>query len=179
MVIEISDWDSIDGRKLMDIYQEGNIENVDYFYPDAVDKNEALRKVEQNFLDFIKTDFLCGRNRYMVLECDGLWVSALRLYWVKDRFYYIEALETHPNYRKKGYASRLLSDVLDMLKKQGSFTVCDCVHKTNAASVATHLKCGFVISSDVGYDYLQDSTDGRNYSMQFTYEEKSAAFGSH
>lgn len=170
MLIEISDWNSVDERKLMDVYHESNTENIDYFYPDAVDKNDALRKIEQNFLGLIRNEFLDGRNRYMVLECDGLWVSALRLYWVKDRFYYIEALETHPGYRKKGYASQLLSDVLNTLKKQGSFTVCDCVHKTNVASVATHLKCGFVISNDVGYDYLQNSTNDRNYSMQFTYE---------
>lgn len=171
MLIEIREWGHVDERKLMDIYREGNIENVDYFYPDAEDKDEAFRKVEHDFLEYIKNEFLDGRNRYMVLEYEGLWVSAFRLYWVKDRFYYIEALETHPNHRKKGHASQLLEGVLDELKKQGSFTVCDCVSKRNTASLATHLKCGFVIADDVGYDYLQGTSDERDYSMRFTYGE--------
>ena len=171
MLIEIRGWDHIDERKLMDIYHEGNMENIAYFYPDAVDRDEAFRKVQHNFLGYIKNEFLDGRNRYMVLEYNGLWVSALRLYWVKDRFYYIEALETHPDHRKKGHASRLLSCVLDDLKKQGSFTVCDCVSKRNTASLATHLKCGFVIANDAGYDYLQGTSDERDYGMRFTYGE--------
>lgn len=171
MLIEISGWDSVNERKLMDIYHEGNIENTDFFYPDIADKNDALHRVEHDFLKYIRNQFLDGRNRYMVLEHNGLWVSALRLYWIKDRFYYIEALETHPDYRKMGYASRLLSCVLNMLKKQGSFTVCDCVGKKNTASISTHLKCGFVISNDVGYDYLQEQADDRSYGMQFVYKE--------
>lgn len=113
MLIEIRGWDHIDERKLMDIYHEGNMENIAYFYPDAVDRDEAFYKVENNFLGYIKNGFLDNRNRYMVLEYEGLWVSALRLYWVKDRFYYIEALETHPDHLKKGHAPRLLSGILD------------------------------------------------------------------
>ena len=171
MLIEIRGWNQIDERKLMDIYHEGNIENIAYFYPDAVNRDEAFRKIEHDFLEYIKNEFLDDRNRYMVLEYEGLWVSALRLYCVKDRFYYIEALETHPDHRKKGHASRLLSGVLDELKKQGPFTVCDCVDKRNTASLATHLKCGFVIADDAGYDYLQGTSDERYYGMRFTYGE--------
>ena len=167
MLIEISEWGHIDKRKLMDIYHESNTENIAYFYPDAVDRDEALRKVEDNFLGYIN-EFLDGRNRYMVLEYKGIWISALRLYWVKERFYYIQALETHPDHRKKGHASRLLSGVLDELKKQGPFTVCDCVNKRNTASLATHLKCGFVIADEAGYDYLQGTSDERHYGLRFT-----------
>ncbi|MCM1190204.1 MAG: GNAT family N-acetyltransferase [bacterium] len=172
MIIEISEWRDIDGRKLMDLYQEGNLENIDYFYPGTSDRDGALQKIEHDFLEYIRNDFLDGRNRYMVSEHDGLWISALRLYYVKDRFYYIEALETHPDHRKRGYASQLLSGVLELLKKQGPFTVCDCVHKKNAASVATHLKCGFKISENGGYDYLQNEPDDQSYGMEFVYLEE-------
>lgn len=169
MLIEIKEWGSVNERKLMDIYHESNMENKDYFYPDIADKDDALRKVEQDFLNFIRSEFLDGRNRYMVLEDNGLWVSALRLHWIKECFYYIEALETHPDYRKMGNASRLLSQVLDRLKEQGSFIVCDCVDKGNEASMSTHLKCGFVLVNDIGYDYLQDQEDDGSYGMQFIY----------
>ncbi|MDE7248708.1 MAG: hypothetical protein K2N82_02240, partial [Lachnospiraceae bacterium] len=75
----------------MDIYHEGNLENAAYFYPDVVDRDEAFRKVENDFLGYIKNEFLDDRNQYMVLEYEGLWVSALRLHWVKEQFYYIQA----------------------------------------------------------------------------------------
>lgn len=170
MLIEISEWSEIDKRKLMNVYRKSNIENIKHFYPDAADRNDALHKVEHDYLEYIRNEFLDGRNRCMVFEHSGLWVSALRLYWIKDRLYYIEALETHPEYRQKGYASQLLSDVLNTLKKQGSFTVCDCVDKQNTASVAAHLKCGFVISSTAGYDYLQGKSDAQDYGMEFSYK---------
>ena len=172
MIIEINTFDQVDGRKLMDIYREGNIENTNYFYPDVSDKVEALRKVECDYLNYIENDFLVeSKNQYMILERDGIWVCALRLYCVDDRLYFIEALETHPEYRKKGYGTQLLAGVTDILKRQGAFTIRDCVDKKNTPSLLTHQKAGFVIYGDEGYDYLQNETDDGSYGLQFTYGE--------
>lgn len=105
----------------------------------------------------------------MILAVEGVWVSALRLYFVKDGFCYIEALETHPDYRKRGYAAQLLFSVINVLKDEGSFMLCGCVHKRNTASLATHKKCGFKIVSDNGYDYLRKEADERHFGMQYEY----------
>lgn len=51
-----------------------------------------------------------------------------------------EALETHPDYRQKGYGALLLSGVLEAMKGEGSFCLCDCVGKKNLASLKTHEK---------------------------------------
>ena len=170
MIIEINSFDQVDGRKLMDVYGESNIENTDYFYPDVSNKDEALQKVECDYLNYIENDFLAeSKNQYMILERDGIWVCALRLYCVDDRLYFIEALETHPAYRRKGYAAQLLAGVIDLLKRRGAFTIRDCVDKKNTASFLTHQKVGFVIYSDEGYDYLQNETDKESYGMQFAY----------
>ena len=170
MIIEINTFGQIDGRKLMDIYRESNVENTDYFYPDTSNKVEALRKVECDYLDYIRKDFLANeKNRYMILENNGNWVCALRLYCIDTGLYYIEALETHPEYRRKGYAAWLLTDVIDLLKKRGAYMIRDCVDKKNIASLLTHQKVGFVIYSDEGYDYLQNETDIGSYGLQFTY----------
>ena len=70
----------VDGRRLMDIYREDNIENTDYFYPDMKDKAQAQARVEQDFLHYLETDFFSKPgNTYWVLEENGVWVSALRL----------------------------------------------------------------------------------------------------
>ena len=170
MIIEINSFDQVDRRKLMDVYRESNIENTDYFYPDISDKDEALQKVECDYLNYIENDFLADRkNQYMVLERDGIWVCALRLYRVDDRLYFIEALETRPEHRRKGYGAQLLAGVIDLLKSQGTYTIRDCVDKKNTASLLTHQKVGFVIYSDEGYDYLQNETDSGSYGMEFTY----------
>ncbi len=167
-LLEIQEFSQIDGRKLMDLYGESNAENVDYFYPDAADKSAALAKVEADFLAFIWDVFLQNRaNRYMVLTEDGVWISALRLYALGDGEYYIEALETHPAYRRRGYGAALLSMVLERLRKEGPFRVRDCVNKKNTPSLRTHEKCGFRAADAVGHDLLDGSVNERCFTMEY------------
>ncbi|MCI8402298.1 MAG: GNAT family N-acetyltransferase [Lachnospiraceae bacterium] len=169
MLHRITAFEEIDGRKLMDLYQEGNEENTGYFYPELTDKALAMQKVETDFLRYIETEFLGkGNGEYWILEEDGVWISALRLYLVREGLYYLEALETHPDFRRQGYGTRLLAGVVEELKREGTFRLCDCVSKKNTASIRTHKKCGFEIVSSAGYDYLQDTTDERDYGMEYT-----------
>ena len=170
MLITITEFKDLDTRKLMDIYSESNYENTDYFYPDEQDKAAAVRKVEEGFLDFLKNDFFgqAGAS-YWILEEDGVWVSALRLSRIQTDLYYLEALETRQDQRRKGYASLLLSGVVESLKKAGPFRLCDCVSKKNTASLKTHEKCGFRIVAEEGYDYLNQETDDHDYGLEYRY----------
>ena len=79
---------------------------------------------------------------YAVWEVDGNYVSALRLepYW--DGLL-LEALETRPEERKKGYAVTRIRAVQDWLRKQGGFKVYSHVSKRNTPSLKTHEQCGF------------------------------------
>lgn len=169
MMIKIIQCNDMDDSKLMSIYAEGNFENTDYFYPEITDKAEAVKKVEHDFCEYIKTKFLNGTNIYYVWENDGIWVSALRLYYIKDNFYYLEALETAPDFRRKGYAAQLITAVINELKLNGHFKICSCVRKNNIASLNTHKKCGFNIVSENGYDYLQKEINVRNYGMEYSF----------
>ncbi len=173
MLIEITSYDSLDTRKLMDLYAESNIENADYFYPNMANKSAALALVEEGFLKFLKTDFFMRPNStYYILEEEGTWVSALRLSLVEDHDcsrYYIEALETRPKSRHKGYASKLLKEVIETLKHKGSFILCDCISKHNGPSLKTHIKCGFQIASNEGFDYLQNEVDHHCYGMEYRF----------
>lgn len=47
---------------------------------------------------------------------------------------------------------------------------CDCVHKRNEASLRTHLKCGFEIVAEEGYDDLCGEASQRNYGMCYRFE---------
>ena len=168
MLLQIKNYSEIDTRKLMDIYEESNFENVDYFYPDEVDKNVGVKKVEAGFLDFLKNNFFKQEEAtYWVLEENGVWVSSKRTCFIKPDILYLEALETMPKERNKGYGYKLLSLLIEEVKKEGRLRICDCVSKKNIASLKTHEKCGFKIVSDKGNDYLNNDIDDHCFSLEF------------
>lgn len=105
-------------------------------------------------------------NTYYVLGKDNMPISAARLSKIND-FYYLEALETPPQYRKKGYASELLNEMITHLHQQGSVDIRDCVSKTNTASLATHKKCGFFIAEENGIHYPSNTVNNKTYGMRY------------
>ena len=105
-----------------------------------------------------------AENTYCVLVKDGVWVSALRLNAVMD-FYYIEALETAPMFRRRGYGAEVLNETLHLLRQKGSFVIRDNVGKSNAASLATHRKCGFELEHEDAVDYLHGTVEPSCYGL--------------
>ena len=172
MLVKISEYRKIDTRKLMDVYSESNYENTEYFFPDEPDKEAAVQKVEAGFLDFLKNDFFNKADAaYWILEINGVYVSALRTCMIQKDLYYLEALETRPDYRRKGYGAILLSGVADSLKESGPFRLCSCVSKKNTASLKTHEKSGFQVVSEEGYDYLNGEADNHDFGLEYSYHE--------
>ena len=172
MLKRITEYQKVDTRKLMDVYSESNYENTEYFFPDETDKEAAVKRVEAGFLDFLKNDFFNKAEAvYWVLEIDGVYVSALRTCRIQKGLYYLEALETRPDSRKKGYGAKLLSSVTESLKENGQFRLCCCVSKKNSASLKIHEKCGFRVVSDKGYDYMNEEADNHDFGLEYCYHE--------
>ena len=170
MLLQFTSFSDLDVNQLMRIYRESNTENAAYFYPDETDLQKAIRLCEERFTEYLKEDFYSQAGRtYWVWEEDGQWVSALRTAFINDDLYYIEALETKPEYRKQGYAEKLLLMVIEAFKAQDAFELCDCVSKRNIASLKTHLKAGFSIVSDAGFDYLQNVCNDQEYGMSYKF----------
>ena len=177
-LLRITDFCDIDARKLMDVYYESNYENTDYFCPDEHDKEVAVRIVEAGFIGFLKDEFFkLNKATCWVIEENGIWISALRTCEVQTGLYYLEALETRPDCRKRGYGSSLLSSVIETMKEGGSFRLCDCVNKKNVASLKTHEKCGFRIVSEEGYDYLLKEADDCDYGLEICYHTNQSLRG--
>ena len=178
IIHRITAFSEIDKRQLMDLYSEANRENIPYFYPDIEDEQEALQLVEKEFLHYMEEEFLpVPGNECWVLEENGTWISALRLYRIRERFFYLEAVETHPDHRRRGYGEKLLYSLIRHLKESGSFTLCDCVSKKNIPSIRLHEKCGFAIVSDEGMDYLINDSDERDYGMKLIHLDVSGFSG--
>ena len=150
-----------------EIYIEGCTENARENNLDAADLTAAIRQEEASFVRFLQDFFASPDNTYYVLEKDGAPVSAARLTYCEG-FYYLEALETPPKYRKRGYASQLLKEIIAYLHKQGPVDIRDCVNKTNAASLATHRQCGFVLAEENGIYYPSGTVNPKTYGMRYT-----------
>ena len=170
MLKKITDFHNIDQRKLMDVYRESNLENTDCFFPDETDKALAVQKVEAGFLDFLENDFFTQSGAaYWLIEEGGVYYSALRTCRIQDGLYWLEALETRPDSRRKGYGAILLSGVTEALKETGPFRLACCVDKKNTASLKTHQKCGFRFVSEEGYDYPNNEADDHDFSLEYCY----------
>ena len=167
----ITTYADLDGPRLMTVYAESNRENTDYFFPDLADKALAVKRVEEGFLTFLREEFFTWPGpAYYVLEEAGEWVSALRLNEIEPGLYYLEALETRPDSRGRGFASRLLTGVQESLKREGPFRLCDCVGRRNLSSRLCHERCGFRAVAEPGFDWLRGEPDDGTVGMMYAYK---------
>ena len=128
--------------KLMDIYQEGNLENGRERWPNETAERQ-LALAEEDFYNYLRQVFFKTEDAvYLIWEERGSYVSALRLEPYQDGLL-LEALETKPEKRQKRYAKALIRAVLQRLKAQGGTPIYSHVSKRNIASIRTHESCGF------------------------------------
>jgi len=168
MLLEFTTMTDVEAmRMIQSIYTEGCRENAEERYPEAADLTGAIREEEQGFLEFVQEFLSEERNRYYILAENGEWVCALRLTHI-DGFYYLEALETAENHRKKGCAVRLINEVIALLRTRGRVELRSNVHKKNLPSLATHKKCGFVIAEEDGINYISGTQSAYVYGMRYS-----------
>lgn len=163
-------------RLVREVYSEACIENASDKHPERTDLNEAIKEEEYDFVNFLKRFLAKAENTYYVLEADNQWVSALRLTKLEE-FYYMEALETAPEHRRKGYASTLIREVISSLSQNGPVKIRSNVSKQNKASLATHRKCGFIIAEENGINYLYGTQNDHLYGMAYSSGEKTLQRG--
>lgn len=124
--------------KLMELYEESNRENAVEFWPD-LSENEQMLRAERAFYQYLQEDFFKVESAYYaVWKEDGRYLSALRIEPYEDGAL-LEALETKPDCRNRGYATMLMQAVL----KQEMRKIYSHVSKNNIPSLRTHEKCGF------------------------------------
>lgn len=143
------DLNTLDFSQLKKVYAEGIQENGEYFYPDASEE-ERWEFSAHDFWEYLSKDyFQTPENLYWIWAESGEYISALRLEAYKDGLL-LEALETKPDQRQKGYAKRLMEAVLKQLPLNTK--VYSHVSKKNIASLSTHRSCGFLQIMDYAVD---------------------------
>ena len=132
----------LDFPALMCVYSEANSENGEREYPH---EPPGLRQLlaEEDFREYIYGSFFPTEGAfYAIWEVEGEYVAALRAEPHRDGMI-IAGLESAPCHRRKGYATRLLTETAKLLKGKKIYSHVD---KTNAASLRVHEKCGFRIA---------------------------------
>lgn len=131
----------LDFHRLMQVYIEGNRENGAEFYPE-LPENQQLLQAEQDFYAYLRVFFTAPGAFYAIWAPEGAYAAALRMEPYQDGLL-LEALETAPEHRRKGYAAALVRQTLAMLSERGPVKVYSHVNKKNSASLAVHKACGF------------------------------------
>lgn len=139
MLIVVRNLRDLSFSQLMDVYEEGNRENAEEFWPN-MEENQRQICAEQEFYQYLKQIFFPTENAwYCIWEEKGQYVSALRLEPYRDGLL-LEALETAPAERRKGYAGKLIQAVQERFAQEKIYSH---VSKRNIPSLRTHEVCGF------------------------------------
>ena len=147
-------------------YQELNIHDLfsvceESLQSKADQKGTAIIQAEDEFSSYLKEVFFCVPGAFYAVWTDNArYVSALRMEPYEDGFL-LSGLETAPDARMKGYATKLLQAVKEYIDCTIRLPVYSHIHKGNTASLALHRKCGFTQHSDFGR--LIDGTVSCNY----------------
>ena len=143
---------------LMEVYADSNEEKASD-WPN-LPRGYALTLAEQDFRQYLQEVFFPTDGAlYTVWEEEGCYVSALRLEPYRDGLL-LEALETRPDQRGKGYAQTLIREMQRYLAQQGPVKLYSHIEKRNSASRSVHEKCGFRVVSDHAV-YINGSVDYR------------------
>ena len=150
---------------LMGVYAEANREHGREIWPDEPEMRQ-LQLSEQDFYAYLHDSFFTRPDAvYCILEENKRYVSALRLEPYMDGLL-LEALETAPNQRQKGYAVQLIQAAQQMLEQQGSVRIYSHVSKKNFPSLKTHFHCKFEIYRDYAA-YIDGSVNDRAYTLRY------------
>ena len=126
--------------QLMSLYSESMKKIKKHFTSDA----EMCEAYASFLQDFVKNP----KQLILVEVSDDEWVSALRAIETMEGHWFLEAVETKPEKRKKGFGKNLLYHTIDYLKNIGMKELTCTISKNNLKSQALHKKCGFLPTNE-------------------------------
>ena len=162
MVRFVSSIDELSFSKLMTVYNETNGLTAKNDYQDIPD-NERIFQVESDFYAYLKECFFVTDGAsYVILEENNIYLSVARVEPFLDGII-LEALETDPHFRGRGYAKELVGYIVEHV----NCPVYSHVSLDNVFSQKVHIANGFKIISNYA-DYINGT---RSYkAVTFKYE---------
>lgn len=114
-------------------------------------KQLEIRKDYMNYLESCSDDN--DFYKYYVYKLQDKIISVCRIN-IRDKKYVLEGLQTHRDFYRMGYASRLIKDMFVDLRRDGIKTLYSEARIWNNPSNALQTKLGFVKYGQVGNDNL-------------------------
>ena len=140
---------------------------VDVYSESLFKTDSSLQRIqtEQDFYSYLKNVFFRdSASFYAVWDVQGQYISALRIEPYRDGVL-LEALETAPDARGCGYATKLLAQTICYLSENGIKYVYSHVDKNNIASLRVHEKCGFDVFSSTA-TFIDRSFSSSSYTLR-------------
>lgn len=166
MMKTIKNIHALDFFALTQVY-EGSLDADGKKHYRQLSEYEQRRRAEEDFYEYLLgTFFVDKKNTMFVWEDRARYVSALRLERFKDG-YLLTGLETMPSERRKGFAKKLLQEVVDYLREHNSKILYSHVEKSNHASLAVHKFAGFEVFANNAV-YLDGSVTDSAYTLRLS-----------
>lgn len=144
MLLQVTTVDNNSLEQLFSVYEES--------MKDLQSRYASLEDMKASYADFLN-EFLSIPNQYVLVEtAEGQWVSGLRAIETESGCWFLEAVETMPEERRKGHGRRLLLHTLDFLKSRGMQQAFCQISKNNIKSQKLHISCGFIPTEDPSID---------------------------
>lgn len=125
--------------KMMEIYAQSNQEHGEQWLQES--KERQIELAEQEVYAYLRQCFFTRPgSRCFLWEEEGRAICALRCESYGDGLL-LTALETHPDYRGRGIATKLLTAVLETLEPGNVYAH---IRKDNLSSLKVHSRCGFL-----------------------------------
>lgn len=128
-------------RRLLSVYSESMNDMKINFASDA----EMYAAYTSFLRGFVKNP----KQLIIVEESNDEWVSALRAIETIEGHWFLEAVETKPEKRKKGFGKDLLRHTIGYLINIGMAELTCTISKNNFKSQALHEKCGFIPTNEL------------------------------
>ena len=128
-------------KMLASVYEESNKENAKRDGHSGL-SNISFLEAEMDFYDYMSY-FLQDQNSFLAIWAENdQYLSAVRIEPYSDGVL-LSGLETILAERRKGYAGRLLQELMIYLKGRDVHKVYSHIKRSNTGSISVHMRCGF------------------------------------
>lgn len=142
----INELHQLDIDEWFDVYNNGLVEDRGFslLSPEILSIRKNIKSDYEEYLYNCVNDSNF-HSYYVFKNEDGKIVSICRIVRI-GHDYYFEGLETHRNYYNKGFALKLVNNVIQTLLREDIKAICSQVRNLNIASINFHNNLGFVVS---------------------------------
>ncbi|MBU5473711.1 GNAT family N-acetyltransferase [Roseburia sp. MSJ-14] len=128
---------------------------------DMTEEFNSHAEMKEAYAAFLK-DFIANQKQVVLVETvEGQWMSGLRAIESETGIWFIEAVETMPTQRNKGYGKMLLLHTIDYFKKINAKKLECIIGKSNVTSIKLHSDCGFHQTDELPVNCWGELEDGR------------------